>query len=76
MIFGTPVTCQFDLDCGMLTAHSIYGGAALQIQNAINSAIETKQNTLQNVPGTGETLLESGFIKRIFTVSPLKIKHI
>ena len=69
MTFGTPVTCQFDLGCGTLTASSIYGGAATQIQNTIKSSIQSKQNTLQNVPGTGETLLESGFIKRIFSAS-------
>ena len=67
--FGTPVTCQFDLSCSSLTAASIYGGATIQIQNQTNTAIQSKQNTLQNVPGTGETLLESGFIKRIFSAS-------
>ena len=72
--FGTPVTCQFDLSCSSLTAASIYGGAATQITNAINNAVSTKQNTLQNVPGTGETLYEIDYLKRIFTVSPLEIK--
>ena len=33
--FGTPVTCEYDLNCGNLTANSIYGGAATQITNAI-----------------------------------------
>ena len=28
--FGTPVTCQYDLSCGTLTASSIYGGASSQ----------------------------------------------
>ena len=40
----------------------------------MDTKLNLKQNTLVNVPGTGETLLESGFIKRIFTVSPLEIK--
>ena len=39
--FGTPVTCQFDLNCVNLTANSIYAGAATQIQNQINSAIQS-----------------------------------
>ena len=34
--FGTPVTCQYDLSCGTLTASSIYGGAITQIINVIN----------------------------------------
>jgi len=72
--FGTNVICQFDLQCGNLTASAIYGGAINQINTAINNAVSTKQNTLQNVSGTGETLYESNFIKRIFTVSPLEIK--
>ena len=41
MIFGTPVTCQFDLTCGDLTASAIYGGAINQINTAINNAIQT-----------------------------------
>ena len=72
--FGTPVVCQYDLQCGDLTASAIYGGAINQINTAINNAVSTLQNTLQNVPGKGEILLESNFIKRIFTVSPLEIK--
>jgi len=72
--FGTNVVCQSDLSCASLIADSLYGGAAIQIANAINTAVSTKQNTLQNVPGTGEALLEIGYIKRIFTVSPLEIK--
>ena len=36
--FGTPVTCQYDLSCGTLTASSIYGEAYSQIQNAIANA--------------------------------------
>ena len=39
--FGTPVTCQYDLSCGTLTASSIYGGASTQIIDAINSAIDS-----------------------------------
>ena len=35
--FGTPVACQFDLSCGDLTANSIYGGAAIQIQGKIDT---------------------------------------
>jgi hypothetical protein len=72
--FGALVTCQFDLGCGTLTASAIYGGVATQIHNTINSSIQSKRNTLQNIPGTGETLLESHLINRIFTVSPLEIK--
>ena len=37
--FGTPVTCQFSLSCGDLTANSIYGGAAIQIQSNIDTKI-------------------------------------
>ena len=44
------------------------------ISTATQSALNLKQNTLVNVPGTGEMLLESNFIKRIFTVAPLEIK--
>ena len=85
--FGTPVICQFDLQCGNLTASALYGGAATQIQNLINTAVSTKQNTLQIMPGTGVSLLEivyigegldlvegPNYIKKIFTVSPLEIK--
>ena len=57
------------LTCQTLTASAIYGGAATQIQNQINNAVSTKQNTLVNVPGTGETILESGFIKKIYCFS-------
>ena len=45
--FGTPVTCEFDLTCGTLTAASIYGGAATQIQNSINTAIQTTYTKTQ-----------------------------
>ena len=40
VILGTPVTCQYDLSCSTLTAASIYGGAAIQIQNNIDAKIE------------------------------------
>ena len=46
--FGTPVTCQYDLSCSTLTASSIYGGASTQIMNAINSAVSTKQDTIDS----------------------------
>ena len=51
--FGTPVVCQFDLSCQTLTASSIYGGAAIQITNAINNAVATKQDQLSvlSLPG-------------------------
>ena len=44
------------------------------IKSEVDALLNLKNNTLQNVPGTGETLLESNLIKRIFTVSPLEIK--
>ena len=86
--FGTPVVCQYDLQCGDLTASAIYGGAATQITNAINNAIQTtytksevdtklnlKQNTMQVSAGkTGEVLLEnSNTLKRLFAVSPVVV---
>ena len=37
--FTTPVTCNFDLQCADLTANSIYGGAAAQIQTIVDTAI-------------------------------------
>ena len=37
--FTTPVTVNFDLQCADLTANSIYGGAAAQIQTIVNTAI-------------------------------------
>ena len=37
--FTTPVTCNFDLQCADLTANSIYGGAAAQIQALIQAQI-------------------------------------
>ena len=37
--FGTPVTCQYDLSCGTLASSSIYGGASIQIQQNIDTAI-------------------------------------
>ena len=42
------MTCQYDLSCGTLTASSIYGGASTQIISAINSAVSTKQDTIDN----------------------------
>ena len=33
----------------------------------------TQQHNIDNVPGTGEILLESDFLKRIFGVSPLNV---
>ena len=39
VILGTPVTCQYDLSCSTFTAASIYGGAAIQIQNNIDAKI-------------------------------------
>ena len=44
------------------------------ISTATQTALNLKQNIINNLTGTGETLLESNFIKRIFTVSPLEIK--
>ena len=38
--FGTPVSCQYDLGvAGTLTAASLYGGAATQIQTNIDTAV-------------------------------------
>ena len=37
--FSTPVVCQYDLQCADLTANSIYGGAAAQIQTIVDTAI-------------------------------------
>ena len=42
--FTTPVVVNFDLQCADLTANSIYGGAATQINSAIASAITGKQD--------------------------------
>ena len=53
--FNTPVVCQFDLQCGDLTANAIYGGAVTQINSAIAAAAPlwdagelTNQNTGTN----------------------------
>ena len=39
----------------------------------IQNQLATKQNNLDNVPGTGERLFEIDYIKRIFGVSPLSV---
>ena len=39
----------------------------------IQNQLATKQNNLDNVPGTGERLFEIDYIKRIFGVSPLNV---
>ena len=39
---GTPVSCLYDLTvAGQLTASSLYGGAAVQITNQIDSAVNS-----------------------------------
>ena len=55
--FGTPVTCQYDLSCGTLTASSIYGGASTQIISAINSAVSTKQDVIEGFASVSVTKL-------------------
>jgi hypothetical protein len=40
VIFGTPVTCQYDLKCSTLDADAIYGGAVNQINTAIDNKIQ------------------------------------
>ena len=40
----------------------------------VQNQLASKQNILSNVPGTGQILLESNYLKRIVTVSPLRIK--
>ena len=37
--FNTPVTCGVDLTCADLTANSIYGNAAVQVQSLIDTAV-------------------------------------
>ena len=39
----------------------------------IQNKFATKQNNISNLPGTGEILLESDFLKRIYGVSPLNV---
>ena len=39
----------------------------------IQNQFATKQNNISNLPGTGEILLESDFLKRIYGVSPLNV---
>jgi cyclophilin family peptidyl-prolyl cis-trans isomerase len=59
--FNTPVTCQYDLQCGDLTANAIYGGAAVQIQNQINAAITSPFWVAGKVDGvTLEILADKG----------------
>ena len=36
----------------------------------VNNSLASKQNVTNNVPGTGERILEADFVKRIFAVSP------
>jgi len=39
----------------------------------VENQLASKQNLLDNVPGTGQILLESDYLKRIFAVSPLSV---
>ena len=80
--FGTPVTCQYDLQCGDLTANAIYGGAAVKIQNQINAAITTSSFWVAGkVDGTTLEILackgrvgfsvsrDSGYAKGIYRIA-------
>ena len=72
--FGTLVTCQFDLNCGNLTANSIYGGAATQITNAINNAVSTKQDILNVLSLPGQiSLLNENLVKPLQAGSNITI---
>ena len=39
-----------------------------------NNSLALKQNVINNVPGTGERLLEANFLKCIFAIAPLQVK--
>lgn len=58
--FGTPVTCQYDLQCGDLTANAIYGGAIFQIQNAI--AAHTPYFAAGRIASSGSALSSKGSV--------------
>ena len=44
-------------------------------KSEVNNSLALKQNVINNVPGTGERLFEVNFLKRIFAIAPLQIKH-
>ena len=60
MTFGTPVVCQFDLQCVDLTASTIYGGAVAQITNQINAALPNAFYCAGLVSATGSILSTTG----------------
>ena len=69
--FGTPVTCQYDLQCGDLTANAIYGGAVTQINNAIANAIpKLDYGSISNVT-TGGTTTHAVTFNSAFSQPPL-----
>ena len=65
--FGTPVVCQFDLQCVDLTVSTIYGGAVAQITNQINAALPNAFYCAGLVSSTGVNLSSTG--REGFTVS-------
>ena len=65
--FGTPIVCQFDLQCVDLTASTIYGGAVAQITNQINAALPNAFYCAGLVSSTGVNLSSTG--REGFTVS-------
>ena len=40
----------------------------------VDTSLALKADVINNVPGTGERLLEANFLKRIFAVAPLQIQ--
>jgi len=77
---GISVATEIDVSTGSAVEQGIQIALASEYQNlpsrvsTAENQIAAKQNILNNVDGTGEPLLESDFVKRIFTVSPLNIK--
>ena len=42
----------------------------------VDNSLALKQGVINNVLGTGERLFDTNFLKRIFAVAPLQVKHI
>ena len=72
--FGTPVTCQSDLQCVDLTANALYGNAVIQIQGEIDTRIASKQDQLATGNPSDPShvkLLEGNAVKAVIATNGL-----